>query len=304
MTTYGQKLDISLWSNQGVMIEYRHHRSSSVLIALLLGVLLLVSPPAHADQAQYFYDELGRLVGVVDGTGDTAVYNYDPVGNLLSVERFTPQASGIGLFLLAPASALAGANVQIHGFGFSPTPGNNQVAFNGTAAPVVSATATSLIVTVPSGATSGPVTVTNANGTTTSPHSFTVLVPPIVAGITPDRVAQGSTTDLIITGFNLADVTTVTFPAGGPTATVLAGAIPNSLPIRLTVGGGVAITSYSFSVVSPTGTVSSGPVTVTVTASVPAFSLHKGSVFLPFPAQVPPFGSSMNVAPPVSVSMP
>jgi YD repeat-containing protein len=41
----------------------------------------------HADQAQYFYDELGRLVGVVDGSGDAAVYVYDEVGNLLQIDR-------------------------------------------------------------------------------------------------------------------------------------------------------------------------------------------------------------------------
>lgn len=45
--------------------------------------------PTHADTAQYFYDELGRLVGVVDGQGNAAVYNYEDVGNLLSIRRFT-----------------------------------------------------------------------------------------------------------------------------------------------------------------------------------------------------------------------
>jgi YD repeat-containing protein len=65
----------------------------------------------QADQAQYFYDELGRLVGVVDGQGNVAVYNYDAVGNLLSIERFTTAGTGIGIFLLAPDSGIAGQNV-------------------------------------------------------------------------------------------------------------------------------------------------------------------------------------------------
>ncbi len=42
-----------------------------------------------ADQAQYSYDELGRLNAVVDGSGNAAVYQYDAVGNLLSVVRTT-----------------------------------------------------------------------------------------------------------------------------------------------------------------------------------------------------------------------
>jgi YD repeat-containing protein len=91
-----------------------------------------------ADQAQYFYDELGRLVAVVDGQGN-AVYNYDAVGNLLSIQRFTTGTTGIGIFVIAPASGKVGSNVTIRGFGFSPTATDNQVTFNGIPAAVVSA---------------------------------------------------------------------------------------------------------------------------------------------------------------------
>ena len=69
-------------------------RSSSELFVRLLLCFLVATTLAlpvvmQADQAQYFYDELGRLVGVVDGQGNAAVYNYDAVGNLLSIQRFT-----------------------------------------------------------------------------------------------------------------------------------------------------------------------------------------------------------------------
>lgn len=40
-----------------------------------------------ADQAQFVYDELGRLLGVVDGQGNVATYEYDQVGNLLSISH-------------------------------------------------------------------------------------------------------------------------------------------------------------------------------------------------------------------------
>jgi hypothetical protein len=42
---------------------------------MVLAVLLLCLYPSNGttDQAQYFYDELGRLVGVVDGQGSAVV---------------------------------------------------------------------------------------------------------------------------------------------------------------------------------------------------------------------------------------
>lgn len=274
-----------------------------IRFAVTVAVLLCV-PLAHADQAQYFYDELGRLMGVVDGQGNVAVYNYDEVGNLLSIERFTAETTGIGVFLVAPASGAVGAEVQIQGFGFSTTPGNNQVAFNGTAATVVSSTTTSLVATVPAGATTGPVTVANSNGTASSPQPFTVLVPPIVVGVEPGVAAQGTTSQVRIEGFNLHDVTSVTFTQGGLTATVLAGGTEASLPIQLSVSGSVPIGSYAFSVTSPGGTAPSGDVTVGVTAAAPSIGIHHGTAFLPFPDQTPPFGSTTTLGPAVSVQMP
>ncbi len=101
---------------------------------VLVAALLLWPVSAPSDQAQYFYDELGRVVCVIDGSGNVAVYNYDEVGNLLSIERFTTGTTEIGIFLVTPSSALIGTDVEIRGFRFSATPAENQVAFNGTLA--------------------------------------------------------------------------------------------------------------------------------------------------------------------------
>lgn len=272
-----------------------------IAVLLMVGLLCMPAVP-HADQAQYFYDELGRLVGVVDGTGNAAVYVYDEVGNLLRIDRFTTGATGIGIFLVAPGSTRVGTNVQIQGFGFDPTSANNQVQFNGTTATVVSATATLIVATVPTGATTGPVTVTNANGTATSPQAFTVLVPPVITGTDPVKVPQGATTRVLIEGFNLATATTVTFTQSGLTATIQPGVTANTLPINLTVGAAVPPGSYPFSVTTTVGTTQSGTVTITVTPSVPTVSTGKSvSVWLP---QRAPFGPTQSVAPEVSVSMP
>ncbi len=280
-------------------------KSIDVVLACALVAFLLVLPATmQADQAKYFYDELGRLVGVIDGAGNVAVYTYDEVGNLLKIERFTTGTTGIGIFLVTPASGLVGIDVEIQGFGFSATPTDNQVAFNGAPATVVSAAADSIVATVPPDATTGPVTVTNANGTATSPQEFTVLVPPIIVGVDPGLVVQGATTRMDILGFNLANATAVMFAQGGLSATILAGATSQRLPINLSVASTVPADSYTFSVTTPAGVAQSGTTTVTVTPAQPSAAVARLSVFLPFPAQLAPSGTSTGVAPPLSVFQP
>ncbi len=71
----------------------------SLLLCLLVATELVLPTAVHGDQAQYFYDELGRLVGVVDGQGNTAVYVYDEVGNLLRIDRIAGNTAGVASFL-------------------------------------------------------------------------------------------------------------------------------------------------------------------------------------------------------------
>jgi YD repeat-containing protein len=61
---------------------------SRVLALFLCLVLLFVSHlTAQSGTIRYIYDELGRLVGVIDGAGASAAYHYDAVGNLTSITR-------------------------------------------------------------------------------------------------------------------------------------------------------------------------------------------------------------------------
>ena len=61
-----------------------------VATALTLAVLTLT---LHGQSpVRYVYDELGRLVAVIDGNGDTAVYAYDAVGNMIKSRRGRPGA--------------------------------------------------------------------------------------------------------------------------------------------------------------------------------------------------------------------
>ena len=74
---------------------------------------------------RYVYDELGRLVAVIDPAADTARYTYDSVGNLLSISR--QSSTLVSVLEFTPKSGLAGTVVTIYGTGFSPTLGGNTV---------------------------------------------------------------------------------------------------------------------------------------------------------------------------------
>src|SRR5712691_2929341 len=146
------------------------HWLCNVILALALTTPVLAQQPGPV---QYVYDDLGRLSKVIDAAGNVAEYVYDQVGNLLEIRRST--LTGVTLFDFVPRQGPVGTHVTLQGRGFSMVPSENTVAFNGTVAPVLSATSLSLVVTVPPGATTGPIAVTVARNTVTSTRNFTVL---------------------------------------------------------------------------------------------------------------------------------
>jgi hypothetical protein len=80
----------------------------------------------------------------------------------------------LAITTFAPSSGLAGTKVVITGTKFDATPANNTVLFNTTPATVTAATPTSLEVTVPVGATTGPISVTIGTNTVKSATPFTI----------------------------------------------------------------------------------------------------------------------------------
>ena len=161
----------------------------------------------------YTYDELRRLTGVVAPGGETGVYTYDAVGNLLSIEQRS--SSIVSIIEFRPKSASAGTQVTIHGTGFSETPGENTVMFNGVPAAVVSATATRIVTSVPSGAATGPITVAAPNGSNSSDTPFTVIAAagvPVITGFSPTIGTPGTPVTVAGANFEAALATnTVTF---------------------------------------------------------------------------------------------
>ena len=79
--------------------------------------------------------------------------------------RVTPKINGF-----TPRSGAPGTTVTINGLNLS---GATAVAFNGTAAPILSDSATQVVTQVPAGATGGTITVTTPAGTATSAKPFT-----------------------------------------------------------------------------------------------------------------------------------
>jgi len=167
-----------------------------------LFILGLASPlwAQGGASVQYVYDALGRLTTVVDASGNVATYNYDAVGNLLSITRSTSSPSALAIFGFSPAQGSIGQTVVIQGQNFSATPSANAVQFNGTAATVTTATANSLTVTVPAGATTGLISVTVGTATANSSSNFTVLTVPVITSVTPTQVLNTPTVSFQVNG--------------------------------------------------------------------------------------------------------
>jgi len=150
---------------------------------------------------------------------------------------------------LNPTTGTAGSSVTITGTNFGTTQGTSTVTFNGTVGTPTSWNATTIVVPVPSGATTGNVVVT-VSGVASNGVTFTVTAapPPTITGFSPASASAGAA--ITVTGTN--------FTANGaiPQATLNqqgGGTIPASV-------SGASSTSLSF--VIPTGA-ATGPVTVT-----------------------------------------
>jgi hypothetical protein len=142
------------------------------------------------------------MVQVVAADGSSAVYQYDSAGNITAIQRLT--ATQLALTAFNPTGGGPGTQVTLQGGGFSTTPGMNGVSFNGAAASVLAATANQLLVQVPTGATSGPISVTVGSQTVTSSQPFLILPLPKITGFSPTSGVVG--TMVTLTGINLNPV--------------------------------------------------------------------------------------------------
>ena len=106
-------------------------------------------------------------------SGDITVTNPSGTGTLGTFTYIPGQTPVITSF--SPLSAVQGASVTITGNNFNTSPAGNFVYFGSIRATVSSATANTLVVTVPPGATYAPITVTNGHLTAISSKKFSTL---------------------------------------------------------------------------------------------------------------------------------
>ncbi|HEV8512245.1 MAG TPA: IPT/TIG domain-containing protein, partial [Cyclobacteriaceae bacterium] len=160
-----------------------------------------------------------------------------------------------------PTSGIVGSTVTINGTGFSETPANNLVNFNGATALVTAATTASLTVTVPSQASTGKIAVAVGGSTATSSSDFTLLAPPMITGFIPASGIVGNSVTISGTNFsdNAADNevkfngTTATITSA--TSTQLVVTVPQDATtgtISVAIGTAVATSNDNFTILAPT----------------------------------------------------
>src|SRR2546430_7487568 len=242
-----------------------------------------------------------------DTSGNTA----SSAGVPVSVNNATHAPS---IASLNPASGLVGMSVTITGANFGMTQGTSTVTFNGTAATPTSWAATSIVVPVAAGATTGNVVVT-VGGVASNGVSFTVTVPPpSITGLNPTSGVLG--TSVTITGANFGasqGTSTVTFNGIGATPTswsvtnivvpVPAGATTGNLVVTV---GGVASNGVSFTVTTPGPSITglnptSGLVGTSVTITGANFGATQGTSTVTFngTAATPTSWSATSIVAPV-----
>ncbi|MBL8234073.1 MAG: IPT/TIG domain-containing protein [Bryobacterales bacterium] len=202
-------------------------------LALMMAMMLPAQQPMTF---QYFYDDTGQLIKVVDSTGIVIEYVYDAVGNMLEVKRSTVTPGALSVFSFAPQQGTTGAVVTIMGQGFSTTASANQVRFGTVLATVLSATTTQLVVQIPPGAVTGPVSVTVGTQTASSSTAFSVVPVPVITSIRPKIVLAGTTvTNFQVTGYNLGNSTFGLLPLLQPVAATASGVVVNQTGTQATM---------------------------------------------------------------------
>ncbi|PKN11610.1 MAG: hypothetical protein CVU69_11540 [Deltaproteobacteria bacterium HGW-Deltaproteobacteria-4] len=150
----------------------------------------------------------------------------------------------------SPSEATVGTTVTITGTDFDTTTTYNVVTFNGEEATVSSCTSEKIVTTVPSGATTGPISVTIDDVTGISDDDFGVI--PRITSFSPTSGATSSYITIVGTGFTSTDPDIIV-TIGGTTATVINS---NSTSIIVQVPSGVTSGQITVTIASLTATTS------------------------------------------------
>ena len=303
-------------------------RQGFSLLGLLAGIIVcacLYPQTSSAQGVRYVYDDLGRLIRVVDeSTGQAATYHYDAVGNILSITRETvdelqPQFTGMnpqaGRRESSVDVTITGANLD----GSTVTTDNPGIMINDSHAASNAVTATFVIAP---DARLGPTNVTVNAGLGSGTLAFTVYpalprlsFAPRVLALTPGGSAQVnlvlSTSDVFETTVNLGVADTGVATVSPLAATIAAGQV--SVPVVVTGGaaGTTVLTATTEGRTAGASVFVTAPFSGDVTAAASAVSVEvrsdsaaQGAAAAPVSVQVEEPARSNAFAPPVSVEIP
>lgn len=152
--------------------------------------------------------------------------------------------SGLTITALAPTTVAPGMELTITGTGFDARANRNRVTIGGVSARVRTATATSLVVTVPEHALSGAVVVEpRGAGTVSSATTLTVRDMPTITTIDPSSATPGASIRIRGTGFG-SDIRVASVSLGG-VAMTLRGITDTEITVDVPTGAGTGHVSVT-----------------------------------------------------------
>jgi RHS repeat-associated protein len=174
-------------------------------------------------------------------SSDLATATFDHVAISNSTSPPSPVISS-----LTPSSAPIGGKLTIAGTSLGSSQSSSMVQFNNITASVISWSSTSINVTVPNNATSGPVTVT-VGGIVSNGVQFTLIESLSITSISPTSGPVGATLTINGTGFGPSQSNSIVAMYGGNitnitswTDTSIVGVVPSGSatgPVAVTVAG-------------------------------------------------------------------
>jgi regulation of enolase protein 1 (concanavalin A-like superfamily) len=177
---------------------------------------------------------------------------------------------------LSPFSGAVGTSVTITGANFGAAQGTSTVTFNGTSATPTSWSATSIVTTVPTGATTGTVMVT-VGATVSNGLNFVVGTAPTITSLSPTSGGVG--TSVTITGMNFGSTqgsSTVSFNETMATATSWSDTgIVTTVPAGATTGNVIAIVA-GLSSNSALFTFEQGPLALLISSPTDGTVVYQG----------------------------
>lgn len=177
-------------------------------------------------------------------TAPMTVYTF--AGTNTTTSNFVVSGSAV-ITSFTPAIGPTGSVVVIEGGDFTST---TAVKFNGINSAFSATAASQIHATVPTTATTGPISITTPNGTVTTTSNFVVSgLAPVVTGFSPFGGKAGD--PVVITGINFTTATNVSF-----NGTNAAFAVTSDTQISATVPAGA--TTGPIRVINPGGTNATG----------------------------------------------